>query len=433
MTDTGFQLAKDTATGKVVHIDDVDEGYEGCVCPDAFCESPVIACNYNPDTRKVVSYFRHAQIESACSEESALHQYAKNLIAGSHDVLLPAFERKVACQGAAGRRQMESFRAASSRLEVSSSAVEQQIRRGDITVQPDVVIVGNDGSTLAVEVHVTHQVDETKREKLEELAVDTIEVSLRSGLLFHAKRSRETLDLFILEEAARSWKVCHRFETHIVEFQRLKSGMLATAKTQAKRPGFMGGAKHSQRARLVKLKQMIAAYSLPESRAAAEAKFLRDLRTTAGPFSGLHSHWLGVYGGIPTFVDVPVAHELVFKCYRAVWQYHAIDLMRAFRDHPFDVADLVEGLFSVVPVQRIYDLAATIADQQSLRVPLPRTQLQGLSLSEYEALPCPHTAVSAYCKSLVQRGYLKSAGSDHYTAALGALAETLSPPDYSSH
>ena len=87
-----FVLGLDTVTNKIVHIEDVNEGYQNCVC-DA-CRTPLISANRNQRTRKNRIYFRHAN-NANCSQESALHRFSKEVILETMGVMVPEFKQPI--------------------------------------------------------------------------------------------------------------------------------------------------------------------------------------------------------------------------------------------------------------------------------------------------------------------------------------------------
>ena len=74
----GFKLGLDSHTQRVVHIDEVKEGFSHGICPE--CLSPLVAANRNAETRINDTYFRH-KLDSNCQGETLIHLWGKQVIA----------------------------------------------------------------------------------------------------------------------------------------------------------------------------------------------------------------------------------------------------------------------------------------------------------------------------------------------------------------
>ena len=83
-------FALDIKTNKIVHIEEVPESYPFCICPK--CSETLVAANKNIASRKNAIYFRH-QLGNNCNQETALHQYAKQILCEKMIVWLPHFQK----------------------------------------------------------------------------------------------------------------------------------------------------------------------------------------------------------------------------------------------------------------------------------------------------------------------------------------------------
>ena len=145
--------------GKSVYIDDVPNGKNcGCVCAE--CKGNLIAKNKG---RIKIHHFAHASGNDniKCSQ-TALHMMAKEIIA--EEKRIPAFVN--------GKK---SF--------VSVESIEQEKNLGDI--KPDLYAEYNE-KPIAVEIFVSHAVDEVKFAKIQNHKLTTFEINL-SQMLFERK------------------------------------------------------------------------------------------------------------------------------------------------------------------------------------------------------------------------------------------------------
>ena len=188
-------------SGKLHHIGDVARGL-ACKC---FCP----ACGHRLVARKgqtVQHHFAHYQ-RSQCSAavETALHQLGKQVLLSEKSILMPAIS-----VSHNGREYLVREEAV---IELEDAQAERSM--GDI--RPD-VIAHVAGKMLAIEVCVTHKVDEEKRAKLANKKLSTIEIflpvelacedesSVRSAVAMTARRQwaySEAGDLFLRKLVAR--------------------------------------------------------------------------------------------------------------------------------------------------------------------------------------------------------------------------------------
>jgi len=74
-----FKIGLDRLSGRIVHIDEVPEGYTEGVCPD--CGQRLVASNrLRGGERRIDTYFRH-HAATKCAGESLPHLWAKQVIA----------------------------------------------------------------------------------------------------------------------------------------------------------------------------------------------------------------------------------------------------------------------------------------------------------------------------------------------------------------
>lgn len=147
--------------GVLVHISSVDSGLScGCVCP---------ACHGVLEAKKgveLVHHFAHYKgKECAASYETSIHLLAKEVIAESKAVFIPAVSVFT------GRPDWVV--SDSKLLPVDSVVLETAL--GDIV--PDVIVVIGDRKLL-IEIKVTHGIDAAKLERIRSIGLSCIEVDL---------------------------------------------------------------------------------------------------------------------------------------------------------------------------------------------------------------------------------------------------------------
>ena len=147
----------------LVHISKVEKGLAcDCTCPG--CGADLIARKGKVKQH----HFAHASgSECAKGLETGLHLAAKDILAKRGEIVLPA----AAVKFPGGKRPFEV--AAEGLYAVSNVRLES----GFGGLIPD-VLVDIDGQPLAIEIFVTHRVDEEKTEKLRQLGLSTIEIDL---------------------------------------------------------------------------------------------------------------------------------------------------------------------------------------------------------------------------------------------------------------
>lgn len=199
--------------GLLVHVNDVPNGREcGCHCP--VCKSPFIARQGKVRTW----HFAHAtKVNCDGAGETALHQAAKQILKDSLGrVFIPdEVIRKIGWPaspshsvGRARRRLDDLMKHVFAERLVSPHKVRLEpqdwIHQG---FRPDAVLEGNKGSRLLVEIRVTHEVDEEKRNQMRKVGLGAFEIDL-------SKTERtiqpEYLKRQVVEAAPRAWLVTGR-------------------------------------------------------------------------------------------------------------------------------------------------------------------------------------------------------------------------------
>lgn len=149
--------------GQLLHVDEVERGLEcGCVC--AGCKGPLVA----RQGAQNIHHFAHAS-GAGCegAYETALHLAAKAILEEEMHIVLPPVTTKLE-----NNRAPVEFAPEKDHL-IDSVVLEKKLG----TTIPDVIAVIS-GHKLAIEIKVTHGVDDEKLTRIEREGVSTIEIDL---------------------------------------------------------------------------------------------------------------------------------------------------------------------------------------------------------------------------------------------------------------
>ncbi|MBA9068313.1 hypothetical protein FHR71_002054 [Methylobacterium sp. RAS18] len=172
--------------GSLAHISEVPSGIVcNCRCPKY--GTPLVARR----GEQLGHHFGHynAMGKRACAggPETALHRFAKELLAAKLAFVLPPLHR----DGEKRARYAGGFH------KFDAALLEHRLG----AIVPDVIVRRADRDLL-VEFHVTHACDATKIAKIASLGIAAVEIDL-SGLAQNAPRAE--LEAAILERAPRQW------------------------------------------------------------------------------------------------------------------------------------------------------------------------------------------------------------------------------------
>ena len=142
-----------------------------CVCPG--CKMPLVARKGHVR----VKHFGHeADTECRHGAETALHMAAKQLVAELHWINLPQLSVTVCrndpeygrFEAVANYHDIKQWRFQSAQAEVALESI-----------RPDVIGLGEGGEKYAVEIYVTHKVDEIKANYIHSIQLPCIEINLQ--------------------------------------------------------------------------------------------------------------------------------------------------------------------------------------------------------------------------------------------------------------
>ncbi len=204
------------AEGVLVHVDTVPNGDAcGCFCPK--CKEPLMARNRGS---KRQHHFAHKS-DSSCqgAYESTLHLMAKEIIKEEKKMMLPKYEKP--------RQYVTEIRSSyySSLCDyepyvkmepytISFDEIELEKRNDSNDLQPDCVgIINKKKKRLAIEICVTHPVDDIKKEKIKQLELDCVEIIIPNNFPMEKDKLR---NLIINETSNKRWINCPSGDSYLI-------------------------------------------------------------------------------------------------------------------------------------------------------------------------------------------------------------------------
>ena len=205
MTNAGVKLVYGLRDGGGVHISAVERGLAcGCVCSS--CGEQLVAKKGNVQQH----HFAHASAaDCAGAVESALHLVAKEILSRKKAIVLPAV-----------RVQFDSGNSIEINPEGPYPISEVRLEKGVGGIVPDVLVKVGDWE-LALEVFVTHRVDEGKLQRFRNLGLSVVEIDLSEA---ERELSPDQLEALIIGRGE------HKRWLFNVEAERRKQASLAKAR-----------------------------------------------------------------------------------------------------------------------------------------------------------------------------------------------------------
>lgn len=200
--------------GRLVHVSDVRNGSDcGCLCPA--CKSPLIA----RQGKHRVWHFAHAsKVNCESAGETALHLAAKQALKDlKGKILIP--EEIIRKAGWPAPNELANGPIAKLNELMTHSFPERIASESNVRIEPqdwvhqgfrpDAVLELN-GVQLFIEIRVTHEVDQPKRERMRRMGIGAIEIDL-SDADRHVSPNELTRPIKL--QAPRKWLVTGRTET----------------------------------------------------------------------------------------------------------------------------------------------------------------------------------------------------------------------------
>ena len=171
--------------GERVSIEEVSKGKKcGCFCP--ICNQPLIAKNSVPlDLAKREHHFAHEKgILCGATDETYLHQLAKEVIIEEKAIMLPPSENRIHPSGL-----------------VRFKSVENEKWDEKFGFRPDVDAITDKGERIIIEFYVTHKISWKKRNIITSNKLHCVEIDLN-----YVKIDKDEIRSFLLKESEeRKW------------------------------------------------------------------------------------------------------------------------------------------------------------------------------------------------------------------------------------
>ncbi|ENO13504.1 hypothetical protein J057_18950 [Marinobacter nanhaiticus D15-8W] len=191
----------DKDTGSLLRIDEVSRGL-GCNCLCPGCETPLVARKGELKAHHFAHHTPPPESTLSCAE-SALHKWAKNIVAKQRTWSLRAEHFVPKAWTTRLGETLASHDEWWSPFSDNSFIIENTMEEHDFgDWKPDVLLVGQFRgieTRIAVEIKVSHPVDEAKLRKVQKSDIDLLEIELNpdlmlDGILTEAKLEKEILD-----------------------------------------------------------------------------------------------------------------------------------------------------------------------------------------------------------------------------------------------
>ena len=161
-----LQYGLSKQTGKLFSVEDVLRGLKcDCICPDQKCKAPLIA----RQGKEKQWHFAHANnAECAGARKTALHLWAQQIIQEEKQIMLPPYKGRY-------------YKFSKPSIQFEEVFLEQRIPIEDRYIQPDCIGRITDKGIphdLLIEILVTHEVDEKKKNDIKALNLACIEIDL---------------------------------------------------------------------------------------------------------------------------------------------------------------------------------------------------------------------------------------------------------------
>lgn len=182
-------------SGKMVYIDDVDNGIEcNCLCPE--CKGKLVAKNKGKIKEH---HFAHSNgMDCPGAQMTALHMLAQQIIEEEKQVMLPDYQGKYI------HKSTDCISFDGIRLEEVIPLHDGQIRADCVGYKRD---KNNNEHRLLIEILVTHEVDDNKSWLIQSLNESCIEIDLSD--LIETGYTRDSVDKRLKEDKKdRKWINC---------------------------------------------------------------------------------------------------------------------------------------------------------------------------------------------------------------------------------
>ena len=333
--------------GRLVEPSDLPSGLDlNCVCPG--CGDALVV--RRGSRRPHFAHYRFAPTDSCV--ETALHQAAKQVLLDERYIILPGVAAEaIVTYNHKPRRRIKVLVEPNTRL----AFTECQAEVGMDAVRPDIVAHFTEGhelpgSTIAIEIRVTHKADSKKREKLRSMGLMAIEVDMRAA---RDQTNLAVIRALVLEEVKnKTWLHFPKLEDIRAQMQ---AEMDAIVEAHLEREA-TDKARYAEADRI--LREKLAAHS-EENKAKQHAEEMRrdDFRrlSVEGKERRLRK-WLAIDGDWPALLNFPHKTNGAIPVPAHLWQagffrrYYRLD--KAQMQSIEQVMDWLDALFGPIKDQR---------------------------------------------------------------------------------
>ena len=196
----------------LVHVKNVDNGIAcNCICTKCGSKLKAIA-NLKGVPYKKVSHFAHVN-ETSCKGETLAHIEAKHIIKKEGYLWLPRYT---------GEGNYDTIKVDFDKVLIEKEIIESFKYSADLWCT-------SKGSSIVVEIVVTHDLNEQKRKFLVENKIDTLSIYIGSSLQKEQYNDLpENFSNIVLKESKREWDVNEKIdlakeEERRVELEKLKA------------------------------------------------------------------------------------------------------------------------------------------------------------------------------------------------------------------
>lgn len=316
----GSVLARDLRTGKIVHISDVEDGYEHAICD--VCKSRLVSSNHNRKVRRVACYFRHQSGNGGCSSMTMLHQFAQQVVYNHGAIFLPDFSATILPKNSRNGIAPFGFYQKGHLAHLSNTSLEKTYPTKKKLIAD---VYGNEDMVgdLYIEIRVHNEVHHEKASALNKADLDVIQIDLRT-LVDKPGLTKEQIKEAVLFSSPREWLSQRRFE-HEIRALREEMSALEDDRTVIRRKARASQEEKGKRKKEWRAKHeaelgLLEAYTNIGNRKRVLDQFWRWCAILERPENQTYQKLRQQCGEIPQIVNIPVKGELAFKVHRMHWQ-----------------------------------------------------------------------------------------------------------------
>lgn len=328
------KFAISNETNEIIYISDESDLPRGkacnCRCPE--CGKPMVVKYSSGKPRSKSTHFAHLS-GSNCSpnagNETAIHLMAKDIIAESGRIILPAYYVDATEDSEfnpSDSYQCESYKVFDAKeLLYMSENVEKEVNMGGIT--PDIVVSvkgkSNAIHTLGIEIAVTHFIDDEKKKKITDRDFSTLEIDLAA--IWKELNTQDSFDesklkYLLIEEVTNKHWIHNSLKAKGVEGLKHRNRLLNVAYLEYQ--SYLELAIRNEKRCYDVIKNRIAYDVCKRCRNHSKAISYYESINHNDEFYVLTKQW---FNGIPYFCDKYIKDGFVFKCDRRIWQLYVFN------------------------------------------------------------------------------------------------------------